>query len=117
LRFLRFSRNTLKDSKVDYLAILRQAEKEKEESSCSRETQSAETHVVLRTTSLMEDPQATPESLPKPDAEEAMLGAEQGVLTLDDLPELRRRLEAQGWKVVQRGSELFCTPQKGLIIQ
>ena len=38
-------------------------------------------------------------------------------LTLEDIPELKAQLEAQGWKVVQRGSELCCTPKNGLRIQ
>lgn len=34
------------------------------------------------------------------------------VLTLEDLPELERRLRVSGWHVERRGNELVCTSRK-----
>lgn len=36
------------------------------------------------------------------------LGAERGYLTVEDMPELQRRLELSGWKTERRGDQLVC---------
>ena len=36
------------------------------------------------------------------------LGAKHGFLTIEDIPQLQRRLELSGWKVKRRGDELIC---------
>jgi hypothetical protein len=77
-------------------------------------------------TGLQQDPKTVQQTMQKKDPEllhasdsgpSPPFGQDGGILTLDDLPALREKLEAQGWKVVQRGSELFCTPKNGLTIQ
>lgn len=39
------------------------------------------------------------------------------VLTIQDLPELERRLRLSGWRVRRHGDELICTSPGGLTIQ
>lgn len=39
------------------------------------------------------------------------------VLTVEDLPEIERRLRLSGWKVTRRGNELICTSPRTLRIQ
>jgi hypothetical protein len=39
------------------------------------------------------------------------------VLTIEDLPELERRLRLSGWKVERRGDELICWTGKKPRIQ
>lgn len=66
------------------------------------------------TTKAVCDP---PEPIPEPEdcgpepveSEELKpLGAERGFLTLDDMPELQRRLEFAGWKVERHFDQLVC---------
>lgn len=41
------------------------------------------------------------------------LGAERGYLTLENLPELQRRLELSGWNTDRRGDQLVCWSKTG----
>jgi hypothetical protein len=57
-------------------------------------------------------------STPAPDPVwDPPLGAERGVMTIADLPELERRLRLSGWKVARRGNELICTSGRKAWIQ
>jgi hypothetical protein len=53
----------------------------------------------------------SPQLVTEPESESkelALLGAERGYLTLDDMPELQRRLELAGWKVERHYDQLIC---------
>jgi hypothetical protein len=60
---------------------------------------------------------APPEGLVETAAKLPPLGAQRGVLTVADLPELERRLRLSGWKVKRRGYELVCTSPGALRVQ
>lgn len=48
------------------------------------------------------------ERRPTESEELPLLGVERGYLTLDNLPELQKRLELSGWKVERRYDQLIC---------
>jgi len=45
------------------------------------------------------------------------LGAERGVLTLADMPELEHRLRLSGWKVERRDRQLICRTGRRVRVQ
>lgn len=103
---------------MTYLEIIKELEKDFSErlnekslpnNSCQRSsTDGPQTVTEYEKYEINEKTRPASSTVPaKPDAA-TPLGAKNGFLTIEDMPQLQRRLELSGWKVERRGDELIC---------